>query len=263
MTDYSKNNDLGGHVYTDSEMQQIASIAMLLRERDWTLKNPWNAKPGTMPRPRDYIPMFTKSAGFLFELAKNLAAFPLGPNIPAKSIDDWLAIILKEKFGNSPPTPLAPFELRRHGPGTGFDSSGMLESMRQAEVEASLPGLHHVDIQLTIEPEALKELIVEPVTMQYESIAGPTDPDADVEMPVPDWVVNCDPLRAREILVQLCMHEPGLFVDDLSISGGDLLSTVNELFDHLKNYPEKLDECMTRTVHPTASVDPLMLPSED
>jgi hypothetical protein len=98
---YRKNNELGGHIYSEAEEMLILNIASLLRARDDGLQKAVshsNIVKGLAPRPREYIFLYTKSAGFVYELAKNLHAYPPPTGVEQKSVCDWLTIVLGHSF---------------------------------------------------------------------------------------------------------------------------------------------------------------------
>jgi hypothetical protein len=99
---WHKNNDLGGREYTEAEQTLIYRISAGLRGRDPFLSGKFEGAgfisrnygmPPEGVRPRDYIPAYTKIAGFVYELAKNLQSFPFPPSIPKKSLTDWIQIV--------------------------------------------------------------------------------------------------------------------------------------------------------------------------
>lgn len=98
---FSRNNDLGGHEYTDEEQRLIMALSGVLRGRDKDLSvaTSWAAiRKDLAPRPRDYIFLYVKAAGFVFELVKNLKAYPLPKPMAEKSVADWLEIVTGYAF---------------------------------------------------------------------------------------------------------------------------------------------------------------------
>lgn len=168
-----KNNDLGGHSYTDEEAAVIHAIAMLIKGRDPSLSAA-AIVGGTAWRPREYMKLYTKAAGVVYELAKNLAAFPLPPNIPQKSVAAWADIItgrlVKSPNGTVTLRDMTPYDLDR-------------ERLEMEQTIGQAVALDHITVRLTIGKETTK-------------------------------IEDVEPEKAKAILVDLCKKFPGLLTDE-------------------------------------------------
>lgn len=168
-----KNNDLGGHAYTDEETAIIHAIAMLLKGRDKGLADAASIVNGTAPRPRDYIQLYTKTAGFIYELAKNLVAFPLPPNIPQKSIAEWIDLITGRLAGappaRGPRIQRVPPE--RFLEGTGFQVDSVAQAIADGVLE--VPAKRRID---GIDPEKAKAILIR-ICEEFPGLLNDEDTD--------------------------------------------------------------------------------------
>jgi hypothetical protein len=196
MTDYGsegyhKNNDLGGRLYTDKEQLLIHFISAGLRQRDPFLTGGLNkagrlSRTCMMPpddvRPRDYIPAYTKIAGFVYELAKNLTVFPFPPQIPKKSVAEWVGIVANLKIPEAEEKP---------------------EPLEQT-------ALKHVEVRLLLDNKVVA------------STADPAPPwEAAADEKTASSIEVMDPEKAKAILIRICDAFPGLLTDN-EVASSDL-----------------------------------------
>jgi len=95
MTHFGQN-DLGGREYSPAEEHLIHMISTTLRNRDKTLNDFSFQKP--RPRPKDYIFLYVKAAGVVFEAARALASLEPPLHMEKKTLGDWLEIITGSRF---------------------------------------------------------------------------------------------------------------------------------------------------------------------
>jgi hypothetical protein len=183
-----KNNDLGGHSYTDEEAAVIHAIAMLLKGRDPSLTMTAIVGGGTW-RPREYMKLYTKAAGVVYELAKNLAAFPLPPNIPQKSVAAWADLITGRLVKSTTQAAV-------HTDGTPDDIYG--ERLVIEETLRPVVPLDHITIRLSIGKEATT-------------------------------VEDIDPEKAKAVVIDLCKKFPGLLTDEAVDGGELLMEMSEQL----------------------------------
>ena len=236
--DYHRNNDLGGRQYSEAEQHLIYSISAGLRGRDPFLSGKFagagylSRSYGMPPdgvRPRDYIPAYTKVAGFVYELAKNLQAFPFPPSIPKKSLADWIRIVTDlPVYGMT-----VPIDGEPSGPNLNGDvfpealpetrmTLDEWEKVKPSEAEDTVP-----EKKMTmVMREPLEYMTVEVVVERGDDSAedGETEaaPRVDIEA--------IDPEKAKAILIRLCDSFPGLIAEgNEPVSGGDLLQELTIL----------------------------------
>jgi hypothetical protein len=89
MMNFLQNNDLGGRAYTDAEQALLFQLANLLKSRAPAHRT------GEIARPRDYMDLYVRAAGAVYETARALAAMNLQRRsiIHNYNIDDWLRIL--------------------------------------------------------------------------------------------------------------------------------------------------------------------------
>jgi hypothetical protein len=90
MTQAITRNDLGGREYPSLVQDLILRIAMFLKSRD---KLHQTVYTDTGTRPKDYMPMYVKAAGVVFETARALAHLNTGKNAQKKSITGWISTL--------------------------------------------------------------------------------------------------------------------------------------------------------------------------
>lgn len=215
-------NDLGGHEYPADVQQLIHTLAMSLKARS----EPFNdlsvmLAPGG-PRPRDYIFLWTKTAGFIYELARNLEAYPVAPKVPQLSLLEWLTIITDIRFASgkkeSPPRPIISDEerdaLTAGLPTTGFDLDRISRAIEEGSVDQD--GTLRVNLGNIQVKQPVDSI---DVTISVDSVAKAIS-DGIIEPP-PKPVDSIDPEKAKAILIRICEEFPGLLSEEY-VSGGDL-----------------------------------------
>lgn len=168
--EWHKNNDLGGRDYTHAEQQLLMFLSAGIRSRDPLFRGV-NGSLGMPPdnvRPRDYIPAYTKVAGFIYELARNLTVYPFPPQIPQKTLEEWILIVtaLKVPGYEEPPPGLHHIETRLLLDGevvaSSADPDPLVES-RKINIEA-------------IDPEKAKAILLRLCDQFPELVDGEDQP---------------------------------------------------------------------------------------
>jgi len=84
---FSQNNDLGGREYTDAEQQLLHQLALKLKERG-PAHNMGTASP------RDYMDLYVRAAGAIYETARALSAMNVRrKEIHNYNVDGWIRIL--------------------------------------------------------------------------------------------------------------------------------------------------------------------------
>lgn len=205
-------NDLGGHEYTDEEQQLIHALAMTLRSRGQSFEDMNAIISGKGPRPRDYIFLYTKTAGFVYELAKNLEAYPLPPRVPKKSIHDWLSIVTDINFAgrkkaerfSATITDEEFNALTVDFPADDSEVDSVANAVREGIVDGETGALKNVRVSLLMDGKEIAH----------------SGPGSRIE--------NMDPERAKAILIRLCEAFPGL-VSDEHVDGSSVIQELTLL----------------------------------
>ena len=243
--DFHRNNDLGGRKYTDSEQLLIHMLSAGLRARDPDLDPLYVHGLGV--RPRDYIPAYTKIAGFVYELAKNLVAYPFPSRIRPKTLEEWIEIVTAIKLSGTP----VPKQAIADGV---VDKEGALH----IDLGTKVVSQPIESIELTIDLRGLQE---EPQTFRAEKIVEPEEansadpncasyvdakghlfvrgPDGlmhEIGVPYPKpmkvkrTLEDIDPEKAKAILLRVADLFPGLYRNgEEPVSGSDLVQELSIL----------------------------------
>jgi hypothetical protein len=90
---WSKNNDLGGREYCEEEQLILMQLVQKLKARDTEHRSTFTFSDDDV-RPKDYIYLYTKAAGVVWEAAKHLAiAGATDKRLAQKPVREWVRIL--------------------------------------------------------------------------------------------------------------------------------------------------------------------------